>query len=144
MRIVFLNTKLEPIKLVHHMGLYQGTIINVKCLFETGGGKTHGKVMSLALKKHFGISWHWALVGKNNLRCVNLFFCILLVQIYNLNLVGSICFYLGSGVGGGSSSRISLTRHIYLFKTQHSLITCRDVCVLAVTVRGINGGWRPS
>ena len=57
MRIVFLNIKLEPLKLVHHiMGLYQGTIINLKCLFETGGGNKHGNVMSLALKTHFGIS----------------------------------------------------------------------------------------
>lgn len=38
--------KTETLKLVHHiMGLYQGTIMNVKCLLETGGGtKTYEKV----------------------------------------------------------------------------------------------------
>lgn len=37
---VICDTKMEPLKLVHHiMGLYQGTIMNVKCLLETGGGK---------------------------------------------------------------------------------------------------------
>lgn len=46
----------EPLALVHHnMGLYQGTIMNVKCLLETGGGgggggtKTWEKSMSMAL-----------------------------------------------------------------------------------------------